>query len=171
MKKIVFFLILLWVGVLLFIIPRNSVEDRGEWVKLKNDIPEGDYILHNNSIYGCTLDSLEKISDIPPLEGVDVPSFEVCKGTSYARDKYRVYYPLFKLIGTYGEKDVYGDQAFYLYFVDYVVKKEILFGLVSINANPKNFKYIKDDYAVDGNTMFRCGQVIEWDENIANGTY
>ena len=162
MKKIIFFIVI-WVGMVLLFIPRNSVEDRGEWVKLKNDIPEGDYILHNNSVYGC-LDRIVKFSNIPPLEGVDVPSFEVCKGTSYARDKYRVYYPLFL-------KSAHCEDGCYLYFVEYVVKKEYLFGLISINANPKNFKYIKDDYAVDGNTMFRCGQVIEWDENIANGTY
>jgi len=130
---------------------QNHYEDKGVWIKLSENIPEGGYILHNNYIYGCYLDTLIDIKRVSPLEGVDVSSFEVCKGTDYARDKNRVYYPILIIA-------VDGEDFGYSYFKEYVLRKDCLFGLFSIDVDPKSFKYLGDGFATDGNTMFRYGQ-------------
>ena len=137
----------------------QDYEDRGKWVKLKEDVPLDGYILHNNAVYGCNIDKLEDLSKISPLKGIDIPTFEVCKGTNYARDKFHVYYPILSIA-------VDGEDFGYTYFEDYIVKVEYLWGLFTFNASPQSFKYIKSGYAIDGHIMFKHGRQIKWDNSI-----
>ena len=159
MKKIIAFLLTIIIVCLIVLHKQNQYEDNGLWVKLSENIPEGGYLLHDNHIYGCYLDSLSDIDKISPLDGVDVSSFEVCKGTDYARDKNRVYYPIHAVA-------VDGEDFGYTVFKEYVLKKEHLYGMISVDVNPKSFIYIGEGYAVDGNNMFRYGQKIKWDSHI-----
>ena len=102
------------------------------------------------------MDTLSDIDKVSPLDGVDVASFEVCKNTEYARDNNRVYYPIHAVA-------IDGENFGYTYFKEYVLKKEYLFGLFSVDVNPNSFKYIGDGYAVDGKIMFRYGQRVKGD--------
>lgn len=136
----------------------NLVEDKGTWIRLQEDCPQDGYILHKGQIYGCYLDDLKDISRVSPMEDVDIATFEVCKGTGYARDKRKVYYPLWVICAD-------GADFGYSYFNEYVVKKK-LFGLITLDVNPHHFKYIANGYAVDGHTMFYRGEEIKWDDNI-----
>lgn len=43
--------------------------------------------------------------------------------------------------------------------------------IVLKGAIPSQFKYIGNCYAVSGNKMFHDGEVIEWDDSIANSIY
>lgn len=137
----------------------NLVEDKGTWIRLQEDCPQDGYILHKSQIYGCYLDDLKDISRVTPMKDVDIATFEVCKGTGYARDKRKVYYPLLVYA-------VDGIDFGYSYFGEYVVKKDLLFGLITLDANPHHFKYIANGYAVDGHTMFIRGEEMKWDDKI-----
>ena len=137
----------------------NLIEDKGTWIKLQEDCPQDGYVLHKSQIYGCYLDDLKDISRVTPMKDVDIATFEVCKGTGYARDKRKVYYPLLVYA-------VDGIDFGYSYFGEYVVKKDLLFGLIKLDANPHHFKYIANGYAADGHTMFFRGEEIKWDDKI-----
>ena len=163
MKKLLFFIIAIICICFFVFYKQDRFEDKGIWVKLSEDIPEGGYLLHNNYVYGCYLDTLSDIDKIPPLKGVDVSTFEVCKGTEYARDKNRVYYPVRTI-------SIDGEDFGYTYFEEYILKKEYLYGLLSDDANPKSFKYIGEGYAIDGNIMFRYGKRIKWNNSFIEKT-
>lgn len=132
----------------------SNYKDVGIWVKLEEGKSIDGYILNNNHIYGGEFDYVKDLKGIPPLEGVDIKTFEVCKGSGYARDKNHVYYPI-RILACDGEG--YG----YLCYVEYIVKTNYFYGLVSIYANPHSFKYIGNGYAVDGSTMYYRGRKLD----------
>lgn len=163
MRKVIIFVTLCLIGLSCFF-EQKQCDDQGIWVKLFEDIPEGGYVLHNNQIYGCYVDSISDIKRVPPMENVDISSFEVCRGTGYARDKNHVYYPL-KLVAVDGE-----DFGF-TFFEEYVLKKKFLWDVICLDVNPKTFIYIGEGYAIDGNIMFRYGQRIKWNSNVLEKNY
>ena len=76
-------------------------------------------------------------------------TFEVCENSCYARDAHHVYAPL-QLEYLDGEK--YGGY----YAVQYVIK----------NADPQNFKIIRNNYAVTGHHMYYEGKEISWRDEV-----
>lgn len=129
-------------------------KDAGIWVRLEEGKSIDGYLLIDNHIYGGEFDYVKDLKGIPPLEGVDIKTFEVCKGSGYARDKNYVYYPI-RILACDGED--YG----YLCYVEYIVKTNYFYGLFSIYANPRTFRYIGDGYAVDGSTLFYRGKKVD----------
>ena len=102
---------------------------------------DGYSMLNNKIYYGG--------DEGPPFEGVDIPTFEILRGTYYARDKFRVYYPI-------EETCVDGIDFGYMYASKYVVE----------NAKPDNFIILKKDYSTDGKLVFFRGRLVP----SANGT-
>lgn len=126
----------------------DNISDRGEWVSLPLDSCVEGYNNIGGEIYWGYIAGMDYSED----ENVeaDVETFQVCKGTEYAKDKHHVYYPqaqiCFDGIGCGGT----------------IAKKMILRG-----ASPSQFKYIGNGYAVAGNKMWHNGEVIEWNDSIA----
>ena len=128
----------------------SHIQDKGEWVKLQKSQKINGYLRIGDSIYGGDID-FNSLNFIEPLEGVDAESFEVCKNSDYARDKYHVYYPILEI---YREAETWSASRYEKYVVD--------------GASPKSFKYIGDCYGVDGYTMYRMGEKIKWDDAVVN---
>ena len=124
----------------------SKYEDCGEWVELKNGEECDGYLKIDNQIYGLYLSDFNDYHYFDPLVEVDPTSFEVCKGSGYAKDQKYVYYPL-----TTTCED--GEEFSGCYFVDYIIK----------NADPNSFKYIGNGYAIDKKNMYYNGKVIPWD--------
>jgi len=124
----------------------NEVKDNGIWVQLGYGQSIDGYTRSGNLIYGGYLDSLVYYT---PMSDVDVQTFKVCKGSGYAKDNKRVYYPL---MVTCVEGKNYGG----CYFEKYVVQK----------AKPETFKYLKDGYAIDRNQLFYKGEKIKYKNSI-----
>lgn len=109
------------------------------WTPLKNKERIDGYTRINNAIYGGEIDC-----NISPLKDVDANSFEAFPGSFYGIDKNRVYYPIMKNCVDYEDCGV-------CYYKDYVVE----------GANPKSFKYLGKDYAVDGSKVYYRGKILE----------
>ena len=128
---------------------RLPVVDNGEWVKLDYGENIGNYRNKMGEIYWSNYTPEEYNYYYPPFKGVDVESFRVCKGSRYAKDNKRVYYPV-EIFCTDGMHSG-GSHA-----TKYVVK----------GADPATFKYIGNDYAVDSLHMYRNGKEIPWDNEV-----
>ncbi len=107
------------------------------WAMLTNtQMLDGCYSKQDNKVYLGG-------DGAPHLEGVDVASFEILRGTHYARDKFRVYYPIVEIC-------VDGINLGYCYASKYVIE----------NANPNKFKILKKDYSTDGKLVFFRGELV-----------
>ena len=128
---------------------RLPVVDNGEWVKLDYGEQIGDYRNKMGEIYWGNFYPDEYNYYYPPFKGVDVESFMVCKGSHYAKDKNRVYYPVerYSIDGT-----SYGGS----YALKYIIK----------GADLKTFKYIGNSYAADSLHMYWDGLEIPWDNEV-----
>ena len=137
----------------------DNISDKGEWVSVAADSSVEGYNNISGRIYwgyivGMDFSEEENV-------GADIATFRVCKGSEYAKDRHHVYYPQvvicydgFKEDKETGEYEGVGGE---------VAEKIILEG-----AKPSQFKYLGNGYAVSGNKMFHNGEVIEWNDSIAN---
>lgn len=137
----------------------DEICDNGEWVI----VPVGESVSGYDNIGGQIYWGYIVGLDFTEDENVDadIETFRVCIGSEYAKDKHHVYYPQdqvcfdgFKEDEKTGEYEAFGGT---------VAKKMILKG-----ARPSQFKYIGNGYAVSGNKMYYNGEVIEWNDSIAN---
>ena len=137
----------------------DEICDNGKWVI----VPVGESVSGYDNIGGQIYWGYIVGLDFTEDENVnaDIETFRVCKGSEYARDKHHVYYPQdqacfdgFKEDKETGEYEAFGGT---------VAKKMILKG-----ARPSQFKYIGNGYAVSGNKIYYNGEVIEWNDSIAN---
>ena len=136
----------------------DNISDKGEWVSVPVDsFAEGYNNIGGQIYWGYIVGDFTEEDNV----GADNETFRVCKGSEYAKDKYHVYYPQvvicydgFKEDKETGEYEGFGGE---------VAEKIILRG-----AKPSQFKYIGNGYAVSGNKMFHNGEVIEWNDSIAN---
>lgn len=136
----------------------DNISDKGEWVSVPVDsFAEGYNNIGGQIYWGYIVGDFTEEDNV----GADNETFRVCKGSEYAKDKYHVYYPQvvicydgFKEDKETGEYEGFGGE---------VAEKIILRG-----AKPLQFKYIGNGYAVSGNKMFHDGEVIEWNDSIAN---
>jgi hypothetical protein len=78
------------------------------------------------------------------MRGVDIESFEVSPGSSYARDKYHVYYPIEKTCIDYATCGI-------CYCSSYLLTE----------VSSKSFEYLGSDYATDGKRVFFRGELIK----------
>lgn len=134
----------------------EDVIDNGKWRLLDDEEREGWYLRVNNKIYGCDeIDIKCCIKYYSPLKGIHINTFKVAKDCDYAKDKNHVYYPLHVRCEDSIEEseDGCGDAC---YFIEYVIK----------DADPKTFKYLGDEYAVDKRHMYYQGIQIPWDNDI-----
>lgn len=136
----------------------DNISDKGEWVSVPVDsFAEGYNNIGEQIYWGYIVGDFTEEDNV----GADIETFRVCKGSEYAKDKYHVYYPQvvicydgFKEDKETGEYEGFGGE---------VAEEIILRG-----AKPSQFKYIGNGYAVSGNKMFHDGEVIEWNDSIAN---
>ena len=136
----------------------DNISDKGEWVSVPVDsFAEGYNNIGGQIYWGYIVGDFTEEDNV----GADNETFRVWKGSEYAKDKYHVYYPQvvicydgFKEDKETGEYEGFGGE---------VAEKIILRG-----AKPSQFKYIGNGYAVSGNKMFHDGEVIEWNDSIAN---
>lgn len=136
----------------------DNISDKGEWASVPVDsFAEGYNNIGGQIYWGYIVGDFTEEDNV----GADNETFRVCKGSEYAKDKYHVYYPQvvicydgFKEDKETGEYEGFGGE---------VAEKIILRG-----AKPSQFKYIGNGYAVSGNKMFHDGEVIEWNDSIAN---
>lgn len=108
------------------------------WTKLEDRVTVDGYTRIGDSIFGG-----EIACNIEPLENIDIQTFEVLPGTKYARDKNHIYYPLV------------------IPCIDYTDCGVCFYGEVIIkDANPKTFKYLGNEYAVDRRKAYFRGEQI-----------
>lgn len=144
------YLLIIWSALITSCTYRSdNISDKGEWVSVPTDCSVEGYNNISDQIYwgyivGMDFTENENI-------GADIETFRVCKGSEYAKDKYHVYYP---------QNEVCFDG---LDCAGTVAEEIVLRG-----AKPSQFKYIGNGYAVSGNKMFHDGEVIEWNDSIAN---
>lgn len=125
----------------------DDIKDNGVWVP----VPIGESVMGYNNIGGKVYWEYIVGMDFTEDERLeaDIETFRVCKGTEYAKDKRRVYYPQDEVC--YDGIDCGG-----------VIAEKIVLG----GANPSRFRYIGDGYAVSGNQMYLNGKKIEWNDSI-----
>ena len=145
MKKLILALIvsLLFVGCSY---RSDEIKDNGVWMP----VPIGESVMGYDNIggkiyWGYIIGDFTADDELD----ADIETFRVCKGTEYAKDKYRVYYPQDEVC--YDGIDCGGVIA----------EKIVLEG-----ANPRRFRYIGNGYAVSGNQMYLNGEKIEWNDSI-----
>ena len=142
----------------------SDIVDQGQWTKIssfEDSVIKDTYALIDGKIYYGGFDRAfydsvlcsRPESDLPYLKGADVETFEVCENSCYARDAHHVYAPIQI---EYLDGDEYGGY----YAVQYIIK----------NANPQDFKIIRNDYAVSGHHMYYEGKEISWREDVLNSS-
>lgn len=130
---------------------RHEMTDEELWVR----ISEGDtidcYIRYKDHIY--SKEGSLPLEKREPIYAIDAATFRVCKGTGYAIDRYRVYYPL---------------KPKYLYVEDDDLGKSVPYALqwVVESGNTDKFAYLGDGYAIAGDRMFINGEPTVWRESI-----
>lgn len=140
----------------------DNIIDNGNWTRIysfNDSLVKNTYALIDGKIYYGGFDRRfydsvlcsEPASDRPYLKQVDLKSFEICENSCYARDAHHVYAPL-QIEFVDGEE--YGGY----YAVEYIIE----------NANPRKFKYIRNDYAISGNHMYYEGKEISWRSDVLN---
>lgn len=135
----------------------KSAKDVGDWIKMQDSSKIDNYIVFKGNVYCINLVTTD-FNDLlctRPLEGADAFSFEVCKGSLYARDRDHVYYPIMKM--GVNIDSLWGS----------VTRFSEVYGRVRIDkADPKTFKYIGDGYGIDKKHMYYNGEEISWDDDI-----
>lgn len=110
-----------------------------KWVTLRDRERIDEYTRIGDSIFGG-----EIACNIKPLKGIDMPSFEVCAGTRYAKDEKLVYYPIRITCVDFVDCGV-------CFLVEYIVE----------GADPKTFEYLSKDYAKDNKSVYFRGEKIK----------
>ena len=118
---------------------QEYVKENKGWTILEDKIRVDGYTRIGDSIFGG-----EIACNVDPLENIDIDTFEVLPGTKYARDKNHVYYPLVIPCIDYTDCGVC--------FYEQVIVKD---------ADPKTFRYLKKEYAVDRQNVYFRGEKIE----------
>ena len=113
-------------------------KDIPNWTSLKDKESVDGYTRIGDSIFGG-----EIACNIEPLKGIDIETFKVLAGTSYAKDKNNVYYPI--SIGCVDYED-----CGVCYFSE----------IKLVNANPKRFEYLGKEYASDGKNVYFRGELL-----------
>lgn len=137
----------------------QNIADRGVWVQLENGQECDGYISMDNKIYGVFLGLPQDYKLFDPLADVDFLTFEVCKGSGYAKDVAHVYYPLRVICedGLIEDEDGNSEREYGgCYFQEYIIE----------GSDPSTFKYIGDGYAVDKANMYHHGKKIPWDNSV-----
>ncbi len=136
----------------------DRISDIGEWVI----VPAGESVEGYNNINGKIYWGYitDDFTDDEKIEA-DIETFCVCKGSEYAKDKNHIYYP--QNIVCYDGVKENEETGEYEGFGGSMAKKIILKG-----AKPSQFKYIGNGFAVSVNRMYHNGEVIEWNDSIAN---
>lgn len=109
------------------------------WISLNEKETVDGYTKLNGLIYGG-----EIACDVKPLEGIDVPTFQVLPGTKYARDKNHVYYPIRISCIDYTDCGV-------CYYADVLIA----------GADPATFVYLNKEYAIDNDQVYFRGEPIK----------
>ena len=137
----------------------DEICDNGKWVI----VPVGESVSGYDNIGGQIYWGYIVGLDFTEYENVDadIETFRICIGSEYAKDKHHVYYPQDQVCFDGFKEDEKTSE--YEAFGGTVAKKMILKG-----ARPSQFKYIGNGYAVSGNKMYYNGEVIEWNDSIAN---
>ena len=143
---------------------RGSVlpdDDRWTRLSISNDsIVDNTYALLDGKIYYGAFnrafyrDIILHNDPLPYLKEVDINSFQVCKGSCYARDKNHVYAPISFVFVDGVDEDHCGFYA----KEDYILK----------GVSPKSFKYLRNGYAISDKRMFYNGFEIQWRNEILN---
>ncbi len=136
----------------------QNIRDRGMWIRLEEGRDCDGYALIGNKVYGVFLGLPQDYSLFDPLQGVDIPSFEVCKGSGYAKDRNHVYYPIRITCEDGLIEDSDGGEREYggCYFQEYVIE----------GSDPATFNYLGNGYAVDKANMYLNGKIITWDNSV-----
>jgi len=113
------------------------------WISLKEKETIDGYTKLNGHIYGG-----EIACDVKPLDGIDVPTFQVLAGTKYAKDKNHVYYPIRISCIDYTDCGV-------CYYADIVIA----------DADPATFVYLDKEYAIDNDHVYFRGEPIKGAES------
>lgn len=137
----------------------DNISDKGEWVSVPVDSFAEGYNNIGGQIYWGYIVGMDFTEN--ENVGADIETFRVCKGSEYAKDKYHVYYPQHEIC--FDGIKVNEETGEYEGCGGTVAEKIVLRG-----AKPSQFKYIGNGYAVSGNKMFHYGEVIEWNDSIAN---
>lgn len=131
----------------------DEVEDMGEWRSLGHMERDEYYVRVDNFIYGTSeTDSACIVNENNPL-AVDVKSFQVCKGSDYAKDGKCVFYPIWMTCVDSDSTAICNDPC---YMVEYIVD----------GADPDSFKYLGDGYGIDRYHMYCDGEKITWDDEV-----
>lgn len=146
----------------------SDIEDNGQWVSIYNAPLTCGYILHDDKIFGILIDMAEaydektfwvdNIDEAMLIPNADISTFEVNLADNcaqpYAKDKNNVYCPIDV---TYYE---WADEAYEAYSMVFCGR------IIVDGADPKTFKYLGNEYAVDKNHMYLRGERIKWDDGI-----
>lgn len=139
----------------------DSIPDLGEWEPIENYEELDNYWRVERWMFWLEAD-VRKWSSIlknDEIKGADCETFEVCRGTQYAKDKNKVYYPRhvwcnYIDIGNTPLSKI--DIMVYSYADEHVVE----------GASPESFKYIGNGYAIDRKHMYEAGDEIPWNDGI-----
>jgi len=114
------------------------IKNNQSWISLKDKESVDGYTRIGDSIFGG-----EIFCNVEPLKGIDIETFKVLAGTSYAKDKNNVYYPL--------------EQP----CIDYMDCGVCYYGKIKMkSANPECFEYLDKEYATDGRNVYFRGELI-----------
>lgn len=109
------------------------------WEKIKENSKIDEFTNTEKGIF-CG----ENSCNVNPMQAVDKNSFEVIKGSHYARDKKNIFYPLRITCKDYTNCGV-------CYCTNYIIK----------NADRDTFIYLGKDYAKDKKNVFFRGRIIK----------
>lgn len=146
-SRVLYVVVLIGITVMACLDKSANIKDQGEWISLREGESCDWYYFKEGGVYGMSPTDFKYYRYIDPLEGIDIPSFEVCKGSLYAKDKNHVYYPLL-------EECEDGPEYGACYMVEYIIEE----------ADPTTFKYIGNGCGVDRRNMYRNGVKIPWDD-------
>ncbi|MBC8757247.1 DKNYY domain-containing protein [Kordia sp. YSTF-M3] len=115
------------------------IQKKQQWTSLNDKERVDGYTRIGDAIFGG-----EIACNVKPLKGIDVQTFKVFAGTSYAKDKNHVYYPLRQLCIDYTDCGV-------CYYSDIIIT----------SANVENFRYLGKEYATDGKNVYFRGELLK----------
>ena len=125
----------------------NNYKDIGDWEYISDTSSFDGYMLLDKKVYGGICDRKYIKEILPHLENSDSPSFMICLGTKYAKDKHQVYYPI--------ESTCFdGEDLGGCYFTKYIIN----------GADPNTFKYIGYGFTMDKKNIYRYGRKISLQE-------
>ena len=119
-------------------------QNKTDWIALVDKVGVDVYTRIGDSVFCGEINC-----NVPPVKGVDIPTFRVLAGTSYAKDKYNVYYPLQIMCND-------SEDCGVCYCTKYIIQ----------NANPATFRYLGKEYATDGINVYFRGELIKGADGV-----